>query len=180
MADITQDLFERDVILSDLKRILEISSSDEDQFRARTKDLSKYEHKFTKLQCKIEKFLIKTDIFRKDEQLDIRNNFNDLYYSVMSIYNKLKKDDDEVRRGKKRFELSLNKPSDIPSVDILIQFLQKELSAFENSNIVQHKVNNHQHGGSLQTRDRAGAATARRVYAANVDTSSLPSMSAIL
>ena len=55
-----QDIFEREIILEELKRTLEIVKSDEQQFISRSRDILSVQRKFLKLQTKIEKSLMKS------------------------------------------------------------------------------------------------------------------------
>lgn len=84
-----QDIFERDIILDELQKMSHYAVQDEDQFRCRIRDLSTLQRKFLKIQCKID--LLKVGTFDKNEQLNIRNNFNDLFYGVQIYADKLKK-----------------------------------------------------------------------------------------
>lgn len=101
MADdsaIEQDIFERDIILEDLKRTLLFSTTDVLQFKSRSSDLTTQHRKFGKLQSKIEKSLMKLKTFNKEEQLKIRNDFSDCYYAILMHVNKFKQADQEGRR----------------------------------------------------------------------------------
>lgn len=92
------DIFERDIIIDDLRKTLQFASTDEEHFLTRTKDLTSQQRKFTKVQSKIEKNLVKLKLFNKDEQLKIRNDFNDLYYAIVANQTRLKKADEDSRR----------------------------------------------------------------------------------
>ncbi|XP_063634404.1 uncharacterized protein LOC134805046 [Cydia splendana] len=96
---ITQDIFERDLILDELKRTLQFAATNTDQFRSRTTDLTVHQRKFTKIQTKIEKALIKLQSFNKEANIKIRNDFNDLYYAIVTHLNNLKEVDVERRRA---------------------------------------------------------------------------------
>lgn len=106
MAD-ELDLYEREIILQELSKILECSNMDEAQFRCRARDLMTVQRKFLKVQNKIEKTLLKNNMFQKDEQLKIRNDFDELYYTMQVKYEKLKKIDEENKRLSR---ISLNNP----------------------------------------------------------------------
>ncbi|XP_062526540.1 uncharacterized protein LOC134199505 [Bombyx mori] len=93
-----QDIFERDLILDELKRIILLAKTNEQQFRSRTIDLAAHQRKFTKVQTKIEKFLIRSKSFSKDDNIKIRNYFNDLYYEIVGHLNSLKSMDERQRR----------------------------------------------------------------------------------
>lgn len=80
---IQQDLFERDIILEEIKRTLLFATTDITQFRSRATDLAAQQRKFSKVQSKIEKSLMKANLLNRDEQLKIRNDFNDCYYAVL-------------------------------------------------------------------------------------------------
>ncbi|KAL0821872.1 hypothetical protein ABMA28_005274 [Loxostege sticticalis] len=93
-----QDIFERDLILDDLKRTLQFATTDTQKFISRTKDLSAHQRKFSKLQTKIEKCLIKSKSFNKEEQIKIRNDFDDAYYAIVTQVDKLKQFEERGRR----------------------------------------------------------------------------------
>ncbi|XP_045449986.1 uncharacterized protein LOC123658673 [Melitaea cinxia] len=94
-----QDIFERDLILDELKRILQLATTNDQQFRSRASDLNSHQRKFNKIQSKIEKTLIKHKLFDKDEHIKIRNDFNDVYYAIISYVNSFKNDDLNRRRS---------------------------------------------------------------------------------
>ncbi|XP_069363429.1 uncharacterized protein [Maniola hyperantus] len=107
MADAAAfDIYEREIIISELRRTLDLVS-DEEQFRARLPDLTAQHRKFIKIQTKIERTLMKAKCFDKNEQLDIRNEFNDCYFEILKHSNKLKKTDEERRRS----SIYLQRPS---------------------------------------------------------------------
>lgn len=93
------DIFEREVILDDLKRTLQFATTDEQKFRARTLDFVSYQRKFNKLQNKIEKYLMQCNLFNKEEQIKFRNDFDDYYYAIVTHSNKLKQADEQCRRA---------------------------------------------------------------------------------
>lgn len=93
-----QDIFEREIILDEVKRTLEFYELNEQQFKARAKDILSIQRKFLKLQTKIEKSLMKLSTFDREEQLRIRTQFNDIYYAIVSHVEVLKKNDEECRR----------------------------------------------------------------------------------
>lgn len=94
-----QDVFEREVIIDELTRTLQFATTDEQKFRSRTKDLTATQRKFSRLQTKIEKYLIKSKLFNKEEQIKIRNDFDDAYYAIVTHLNKLKSDEEQSRRS---------------------------------------------------------------------------------
>lgn len=102
-----QDIFERDIILDELKRILEYFEINESQFRTRAKDIQSIHRNFLKLQTKIEKSLLKLQTFDREEQLRIRKQFNDTYYAIQTHVDDLKRKDDESRRMSRVFNNSM-------------------------------------------------------------------------
>ncbi|XP_049869877.1 uncharacterized protein LOC126369487 [Pectinophora gossypiella] len=94
-----QDVFEREVILDDLKRTLQFATTDEQKFRSRTIDINSHQKKFSKLQTKIEKYLMLNNLFNKEEQIKIRNDFDDYYHAIITHSNKLKRADEQCRRA---------------------------------------------------------------------------------
>ncbi|CAK1589278.1 unnamed protein product [Parnassius mnemosyne] len=101
-----QDIFERDLILDELNRIIQLATTNEQHFRSRTIDLAVHQRKFNKVQTKIEKTLIKIKSFNKEEQIKVRNDFNDLYYTIVTYLNNLKKEDEQQRRTSRSFQAS--------------------------------------------------------------------------
>lgn len=61
-------------------------------------DLAAHQRKFTKVPTKIEKLLIKSKAFNKDDNIKIRNDFNDLYYEIVGHLNSLKSMEERRRR----------------------------------------------------------------------------------
>lgn len=101
-----QDIYEREIILDEVKRILEFHDKDEQQFRIRAGDIKQTYRNFMKLQTKIEKSLLKLQTFDRDEQLRYRNQFNDLYYAIQGHVDELKRKDEEGRRMSKALLLN--------------------------------------------------------------------------
>lgn len=106
MADVELEIFERDILVEDIKRTLLFSTTDMVQFKSRSTDLVAQQRKFNKLQSKIEKALMRAKLFNRDEQLKIRNDFNDCYYAVLVQVDKQKQQEQETRRMSRCFEQS--------------------------------------------------------------------------
>ncbi|KAL0822355.1 hypothetical protein ABMA28_004450 [Loxostege sticticalis] len=87
--ELDQLYFERDLCLSSLQRMVDCSN-DEEEFRVRVKELNSIKKQFSSVQLKIEKFLVKNGEFKKDEQLAIREKFDDSYYKIQVVSDRIK------------------------------------------------------------------------------------------
>lgn len=91
--ELEQLAFERDLCLSSLQRMVDYSN-DEAEFRVRVKELNSTKKQFLAVQLKIEKFLAKTGEFKREAQLTIREQFDDLYYKIQVVSDRTK----EIKR----------------------------------------------------------------------------------
>lgn len=88
--ELEQLKFERDVFMNSIQRMADCSSTNESEFKVRIKELNNVKKQFFLVQGKIEKLLAKSGEFKPEEQLEIRNNFDDLYYKVQITADQLK------------------------------------------------------------------------------------------
>lgn len=101
MADDSVQLnFERDVLFSELQKMLDFAKTDIKQFKCRISDVAALKKDFTRVQNKIEKFQIKKGSFDAEKEKQSRERFNLLFYDIKVIVDDLKQKENVAKLSK--------------------------------------------------------------------------------